>query len=357
MTAPKKPPTKEELRAMLRTKLSEVVTEVNTVLRGEEVDKIEAVLERLGRGGELPHWYAGLENDGTLPNMDGKTVGSVIEMLLVGVLETYTFKGTKAPALKISPAKGVDLPDLDLSVKSPSKNYCTSEPFFSAYERLIGSDHDVLVLITDYQEKKKKRGRPLKLQIVSQEYLTKTQVADKNLCRIALMHRDWLVGQEEARAQRVFRFLAYVNQADWRAKRLVRLVEKIQSDADVKAIIKKAEGEFKKANEQRKKKDKDLLPDEELAALKNILDMTPFWIGIVDACDNWVVATFKENARTPNDDEWKRIKASPLDGRIGMSLALQWRYNFGSLFGKGGNGAGNGEDDEEESTEEIDAEE
>ena len=27
---------------------------------------------------------------------------------------------------------------------SPSENFCTSEPFFSAYERLLGSDHDVL---------------------------------------------------------------------------------------------------------------------------------------------------------------------------------------------------------------------
>lgn len=34
-----------------------------------------------------------------------------------------------------------------------------------------------------------------------------------------------------------------------------------------------------------------------------------------------------------NDDEWNRFLASPLDGKIGMSLALQWRYNFGSLFG------------------------
>ncbi len=342
---------------MLRKKLSEVVTGVNAVLSGKEVDKIETVLRRVGRGGELPHWYTGLKKDGALPNMDGKTVGSVVEMLLVGVLETYTFKGTGAPALKISPAKGVDLPDLHLGIKSPSKNYCTSEPFFSAYERLLGSDHDVLVLITDYQEKKKQRGRPLKLQIISNEYLTKTEVADKNLCRIALMHREWLVRQEEARAQRIFRFLAYVNQADWRAKRLVRLVEKSQNDADITAVIKKAESEFKKANDQRKKKDKVLIPDEELTALKNILSVTPFWIGIVDACDNWVIATFKESARTPNDDEWKRIKLSPLNGRIGMSPALQWRYNFGPLFGvKGKNGVDDGANGDEESPEDIDAE-
>jgi len=49
--------------------------------------------------------------------------------------------------------------------------------------------------------------------------------------------------------------------------------------------------------------------------------------------DNWVVENYKDAARAPNDDEWKRFLASPLDGMIGMSLALQWRYNFGPLFG------------------------
>src|SRR5207237_3110019 len=124
----------------------------------------------------------GLRKHRTLPNLDGKTVGSVIEMVLVAVLETYTFAKLNIPPLRINPAKGVDLPDLDLGVKSPSENFCTSEPFFSPYERLLGSDHDVLVLLTDYQEAKKKP--PLRLQIIDFRYLTKSQVADKNLCRI-----------------------------------------------------------------------------------------------------------------------------------------------------------------------------
>lgn len=50
----------------------------------------------------------------------------------------------------------------------------------------------------------------------------------------------------------------------------------------------------------------------------------------------------KDTARAPNDNEWGRLLASPLDGLIGMSLALQWRYNFGPLFG-----ASNDEKDEE----------
>ena len=34
----------------------------------------------------------------------------------------------------------------------------------------------------------------------------------------------------------------------------------------------------------------------------------------------------------PNDNEWVRFLKSPLDGKIGMSFALQWRYSFGSFF-------------------------
>jgi DNA (cytosine-5)-methyltransferase 1 len=39
--------------------------------------------------------------------------------------------------------------------------------------------------------------------------------------------------------------------------------------------------------------------------------------------------------RLPNDNEWQRFLTSPLDGLIGMSFALQWRYDFGKLFGAG----------------------
>jgi hypothetical protein len=182
------------------------VTSVNTVLDGKDVVKLEKVLKRIGRDGNLPHWYVALKKDGTLPNMGGKTVGSVIEMLLVGVLETYTFSGM---------------------------------------------------------------GAPLKLKIISQAYLTKTEVADKNLCRIALMHRDWMVKEDEARAKRVFRFLAYVNQADWRARRLVKLVESIKREKEISPIIEKAKKEFAKSNATRLKKDKPLIPDEDLSALSD----------------------------------------------------------------------------------------
>lgn len=50
--------------------------------------------------------------------------------------------------------------------------------------------------------------------------------------------------------------------------------------------------------------------------------------------DHWVVEVQKDLTRAPNDNEWQRLLSSPLDGAIGMSFALQWRYNFGKLFGK-----------------------
>jgi hypothetical protein len=112
-------------------------------------------------------------------------------MIFVSVLETSVFTDLGLPPMRINPARGVDIPDLDLGVKSPSKNYDTSEPFFSAYERLIGSDYDAVVMLTDYQEAKK--YPPLRLQITEWRCLTKTQIADEGLCRLAKKHRDWLV--------------------------------------------------------------------------------------------------------------------------------------------------------------------
>ena len=333
-------PSKAELRDTLRANVNDTMARVNAALSGAGVDALEPVLKRIGRGQQLPHWYEGLQTNHTLPNLDGKTIGSVVEMLLVAVLETHTFAGMGVPPLRVNPARGVDLPDLDIGVKSPSENYCTSEPFFSAYERLIGSEHDVLVLLTDYQEAKKKP--PLKLQIIEWRYLTASQIADHNLCRIALKHREWLVQTDENRAKRVFRFLAYINQSDWRAKRLLYLVDNLRDDAQIRAIIAKAETDFTKTNKTRLKKDKLPIADADLDALKGILAVTPLHLGIVDAADNWVVEVRKDTGRAANDNEWQRLLTGPLDGLIGMSLALQWRYNFGPLFG-----AGDDESDEE----------
>ena len=326
-------PTKEKLRVLLQKNLIEIIDRVNAALSGKNLAELEPVLTRIGRGQQLPHWYEGLRKNNVLPNLDGKTIGSVVEMILVAVLETHTFKGLGISELKINLARGVDLPDLDLGVKSPSENFCTSEPYFSAYERILGSEHDVLVLLTDYQIAKK--NPPLKLKIIDHRYLKKTQIADRNLCRIARNHRGWLVQEDESRAQRFFRFLAYINQSDWRAKRLLSMVEYMRDENRIREIVISAEKDFTKTNKQRLKKDRLPIPIEELQALRSVLGVTPLHVGIIDAMENWIIETRKDSARAPSPNEWKQFLAGPLDGMIGMSLALQWRYSFKTLFGMG----------------------
>jgi hypothetical protein len=323
---------KSDLRAVLRDNLDDTIDRVNKALRGSGLKELGKVLARIGRGGKLPHWYERLRDTKTLPNLDGKTVGSVVEMLLVGILETKTFAGLRIPPLRINPARGVDLPDLDLGVKSPSENFCTSEPFFSAYERLIGASHDVLVLLTDYQSRK--NDPPLRLQIIRWRYLLSTQVADEQLCRIALKHRAWLMAKSASWTQRVFRFLAYVNQSDWRAKQLLRIVDTLDDDAGIVKEIGRATLEFPIQNARRERRSDIPLLESELEAIRQIAEISPLQAGVIDAADNWVAETQKDAGRLPNENEWQRLRDGPLDGKIGMSFALQWRYNFGRVFGE-----------------------
>lgn len=325
--------TKEELRNLVRDGLENIISGVNDALRGDKhLSSIRSTLERNGKGGKIPHWFEELSISGTFPNLDGKSVGSVVEMLLIGVLEISTFRGLEVPPLHVNPARGVDFPDLDLGVKSPSKNYCTSEPFFSAYERLYGSEYDALVLLTDYQTAKK--IHPLKLQIIGSKYVTKSQLADKGLCRIAKKHRELLLQNGEARAQRLFRFLAFVNQSDWLGKKLVAVINEIDNVDAMRRVIESSVLDFERTNVERDKKSKAPIPDSYLEALRGILKVNPLLVSVIDAADNWVAENLKESGRLPNENEWTRLKSGPLDGMIGMSPALQWRYNFGPLFGK-----------------------
>ena len=322
---------KPALRALIRSQLDSIVKGINDALRGEHLRQLEPVLARIGRGGKLPHWFQQLETNRTLPNLDGKTVGSVVEMLLVAVLETQTFVGEMVAPMRVNPARGVDLPDLDLGVKSPSENFCTSEPFFSAYERLLGGEHEVLVLLTDYQSAKYKP--PLRLQIINSRYLLPSQIADENLCRIARTHREWLLAENEHWAKKLFRFLAFVNQSDWLGKQILKLLMSLHDDGSILSGIESTVRDFERRNKAAEKKDKPIIPETDLEEIRRISTVSPLKLGVIDAADNWVMETLKDAGRAPNDNEWQRLKTGPLDGMIGMSFALQWRYNFGRLFG------------------------
>ena len=320
------PDIRTERREVVRTCLDQIVERVNGSLRGENLDSIESILTRLDRNRQIPHWYQGLKRNGTLPNLDGKTIGSVIEMLIVADIERNVLAGKLATELRINPAKGVDIPDLDLGIKSPSENWCTSEPFSNAYERLLGTEFDVIAVITDYQEGKE--TPPLKVQLIFHHYFNGYEIADKGLCSCARGIRQQLLEIGDVPARKAFRFLTYAVQSEWLCKKLIQIMCSIEHPEQLPDIIDQCIADFGKTNQTRKVK----LPEEDREMLEALRRRTPLERAVIDVADDWVVGRWKEAARLPNDNEWQRLQKSPLDGKLGVSFALQWRYNFGVFF-------------------------
>ena len=320
-----------EAQTTVRSQLDKVVVKVNLALKGgKRLALLRNTLGRLGRGEQLPHWYDPLFRNGTLPNLDGKSLGSVLEMMFVAVIEKDFLQNSGLVPLRINPARGVDIPDLKLGIKSPSENYCTSEPFFSAYERITGNEHDCIILLTDYQTQKKKP--PLRVQIIKYRYLRGSQIADKNLCLTARKFRELLTHNSEPDLKKVVRFLAYINQSDYKAKMLLALLNGKKEDNSLDKAIEVQYKKLTKKLTKNKKRDNDLIYHDCFVVLDQIRQITPRLNGIINASDNWVIEVQKDFGRYPNENEWERFLRSPLDGVIGMSYALQWRYNFGSLF-------------------------
>ncbi|MBR5949716.1 MAG: hypothetical protein IKZ82_13885 [Clostridia bacterium] len=231
--------------------------------------------------------------------------------------------------LSVNPARGVDIPELELGIKSPSTNYCTSEPYFSAYERLLGNEYDVIVLLTNYQDAKKRT--PFSLQILKIEYLSGSEIADSKLCSFAKAIREQY--PDEFFQKKIIRFLAYVNQSDWEANCILRLIDSVMiQHKSLSASINRCQKDFRKKNDKKSKDGEALIPHDSLERILGVSKITPPEQGIVAAAENWVILTQKDNGRYPNDNEWHRFQTSPLNGKIGMSFALQWRYNFGVLF-------------------------
>lgn len=317
---------KLQRRQLVRESLDQIVARVNQYLSGRKLRTIEPILARLGRGAKLPHWYPELLKNGNLPNLDGKTVGSIIEMLIVADIERNVLSGNAAKELTINPAKGVDIPDLELSIKSPSENWCTSEPFSNAYERLLGPEYDVVAVITNYQRAKKKR--PLKLQLIEQHYFQGHQMGDKDLCSRAKKIRSSILQHGDVQARKVFRFLAFAVRSEWLCSALLELVTSLDQPSRLPEILKGSIAKFDRDTKKRKTQ----LPPEEKQILENLcggprLDQT-----VVGAADDWTMGKWPEAARLPNDNEWNRLQKSPLDGQLGVSFALQWRFNFGVFF-------------------------
>jgi len=317
----------KDYKDIVKNNLSLIKEKTNLLLSGDLLNDIEMTLARIDKKQVLPHWYSVLKEEKRLPNLDGKTVGSIIEKLLVCVLEVYIFN--REIELSLSPARGVDIPEIELGIKSPSTNFCTSEPFFSAYERLLGNEYDSLVLLTNYQEAKS--HTPFILKITDARYLYGSEIADKNICVLAKKCRESF--EDPIQLQKVYRFLAYINQSDWEAQALLKLLKLIEKTTEtIDAGIDSCKLKFLKDNRKNEIHNQESLSQEIIDRILDIKGITPRSMGIINAVENWVIMKQKDNGRFPNENELRRLMVSSLNGKIGMSFALQWRYNFRPLF-------------------------
>lgn len=319
----------QQYRNTVASNLDAIKDKMNQVLSGHHLQDIEPILARIDVSKTVPDWFIMLKNGRGVPTKDGKTIGSILEKLLVCVLEKYIL--SDAPfKLSVNPARGVDIPELELGVKSPSTNFCTSEPYFSAYERLLGNEYDAIILLTDFQNTKGKSI--LELQIMDIKYLRGSEIADMNLCNYAKRIRD-NSNLDPMSVKKLIRFFAYINQSDWEGKRILELIDDvIIKQRDINIVLSEINQKFNNDNKKRLNEKKIPLDPDILNRLIKIKDFSPIVQGIICAADNWVIENQSDNGRYPNDNEWRRFQYSPLDGKITMSFALQWRYNFGSVF-------------------------
>lgn len=315
---------KRQRRRLVRENLDQIVARVNQYLTGQKLSSVETILTRLGRNTKLPHWYPQLLKEGIFPNLDGKTVGSIIEMLFVADIEKNILHG--ATNLSINPAKGVDIPDLELGIKSPSENWCTSEPFSNAYERLLGTDYDVIAVITNYQDVKKKT--PLRIQLIRHHYFEGHEIADRDLCRRAKKVRPRALEFGDVLAQKVFKFLAFAVRSEWLCRTLLDLITSLDTPGDLPKMLDDSIKRFERDTKKRKVP----LPLEEKLFLESLRERKPLDRAVIEAADEWLIGRWQEAAQLPNGNEWGRLQKSPLDGQLGISFALQWRYNFGVFF-------------------------
>jgi hypothetical protein len=194
---------------------------------------------------------------------------------------------------------------------------------------LLGNEFDALVLLTNYQTAK--NISPFSLQILQTKYLTGSEISDLNLCILAKNLREKY--NDSQMLQKLVRFLAYVNQSDWEAKWILKIINLVLvNENNFDELLNVIRADFNRNNIRLDREGKVMMSEDSLQRLLNISEITPRVQGVIRAVDDWVIITQKDNGRFPNENEWHRFLTSPLNGKIGMSFALQWRYNFRALF-------------------------
>ena len=87
-------------------------------------------------------------------------------------------------------------------------------------------------------------------------------------------------------------------------------------------ILRRFERDFTTKNERNIREGKATIPQDSMDRLNAISEITPTAQAIINAAENWVILSQKDNGRYPNDNEWHRFQSSPLNGKIGMSFGF-----------------------------------
>ena len=133
--------------------------------------------------------------------------------------------------------------------------------------------------------------------------------------------------------KKMIQFLTHINQSDWRGKNLLSLLNILQeSNKVIEKAIDKILKSYAKYIDISNNSNLESIKNDDIDCFKKIKYSNNKQDAIINCCNDWVIDNHKDFARMPNDNEWARFLKSPLNGKIGMSFALQWRYNLGHLF-------------------------
>ena len=273
----------EEMQERVKEGLPAIVEAVNTYLRGQNHALIRHKVCEIEPGKAEPSWFRHFAKAKRPERTDGKSLGTYIEKLLKA--EISRFFGI---AIGGSPAAGVDIPELALNTKATSdRQPQSSEPFHSPYDRVLGSKYDIVVCIYNGTELFGSTACPLR--ILSAQYLERTEVADKKLCATAT-HLQALACNSQIQAdlaRRTLRAIVYAKKGGPKRASYTALDKSLAS------------GDVTHVSETVQTCEMDMAAEGEIAL--------------------------------PNEEEWSDFLAAPLNGKIGISFALQWRYQFRSL--------------------------
>lgn len=241
---------------------------------------------------------------------DGKSIGTFIEKLLTVLLsieQGCVFTGCAA--------RGVDLPELNLGIKATSNRQPqSSEAFKNAYERILGIDNALLVFI--YNGIEFASGAEENLRCIQYYLLSETNVADKGLCAFARDARDLYLGKmiDEPKLKSVLRLLVVSDKSK-------------KEFLDMSRIVHEMAAIFTGKTNGVKFRHLDAKTDDVKGYLANP-EIQAKLATAVKAYQAQFLSFPFANDGIITDGQLKAFLAHPLDGKISVSFALQWRFQF-----------------------------